>query len=128
MKDKSLKINAILNGLKQCFGILFPLITFPYVSRTLGEDGFGKYSFSWSIVSYFVLLAGLGVSTYAIREGARIRDDKEKLSQFCSEAFTINVITTIISLCLLVIISIVSTKIRNYFQNPATVRHFTGDY
>ena len=131
MKDKSLKINAILNGLKQCFGILFPLITFPYVSRTLGEDGFGKYSFSWSIVSYFVLLAGLGVSTYAIREGARIRDDKEKLSQFCSEAFTINVITTIISLCLLVIISIVSTKIRNYLpliliQSSALILNLIG--
>lgn len=114
MKQKSLKVNAILNGLKQCFGIIFPLITFPYVSRILGEDGFGKYSFSWSIVSYFVLLAGLGISTYAIREGARIRNDQKKLQSFCAEAFTINLITTIVSFCLMIAISIISVKIRNY--------------
>ena len=114
MKQKSLKINAILNGLKQCFGIVFPLITFPYVSRTLGEEGFGKYSFSWSLVSYFVLLAGLGISTYAIREGARIRDDRKQLQIFCSEVFTINIITTFFSFCILIVVSVISIKIRNY--------------
>lgn len=131
MKNNSLKTNAILNGLKQCFGILFPLITFPYVSRALGEEGFGKYSFSWSIVSYFVLIAGLGVSTYAIREGARIRDDKEKLSRFCSEVFTINAVTTIISFCMLIIISIISEKIRGYLplvliQSSALILNLIG--
>lgn len=114
MKQNSLKVNMVLNGLKQCFGIIFPLITFPYVSRVLGEDGFGKYSFSWSIVSYFVVLAGLGISTYAIREGARIRDNRERLNIFCSEAFSINFITTIVSFCALIIVSIISIKIRNY--------------
>lgn len=116
MKRNSLKINAILNGLKQCFGIIFPLITFPYVSRVLGEEGFGKYSFSWSVVSYFVLLAGFGISTYAIREGARIRDNKQKLSIFCSEVFTINIITTILSFLLLMIVSIASGKIHGYIS------------
>lgn len=114
MKRNSLKINAVLNGLKQCFGIIFPLITFPYVSRVLGEEGFGRYSFSWSVVSYFVLLAGFGISTYAIREGARIRDDKQKLSGFCSEVFTINIITTVLSFLLLMIISVASKKLYSY--------------
>ena len=91
MKNVSLKVNAALNGLKQCLGILFPLITFPYVSRALGEDGFGQYSFSWSVISYFVLFAGLGINTYAIREGAKIRDNKAEINRFCSEAFTIKV-------------------------------------
>lgn len=114
MKHSSLKLNAILNGIKQCFGILFPLITFPYVSRMLGEEGFGRYSFSWSIVSYFVLLAGLGINTYAVREGARVRDDKVKLTQFCSEAFTINFTTTILSICVLFVVSFASSKIKGY--------------
>lgn len=114
MKRNSLKINAILNGLKQCFGIIFPLITFPYVSRVLGEEGFGRYSFSWSIVSYFVLLAGFGIGTYAIREGARIRDNKKKLSVFCSEVFTINIITTALSFILLIVVSTASEKIYSY--------------
>ena len=116
MKKRTLKTNAALNGLKQCFAILFPLITFPYVSRVLGEDGFGQYSFSWSIVSYFVLLAGLGITTYATREGARIRNNKEYISKFCSEVFTINLITTICALFLLIVSSIAIVKLRGYFH------------
>ena len=114
MKTRSLKQNAVLSGIRQMCGILFPLITFPYVSRVLRDDGFGQYSFSWSIVSYFVLLAGLGISTYAIREGARIRDDKAKISQFCSEAFTINVVTTFIAFVILIVLTLSIPKIRVY--------------
>ena len=44
MKQKSLGLNAVLNGIKQCCSIIFPLITFPYISRVLGNDGYGKYS------------------------------------------------------------------------------------
>lgn len=114
MKTRSLKQNAVLSGIRQMCGIIFPLITFPYVSRVLGDDGFGQYSFSWSIVSYFVLLAGLGISTYAIREGAKIRDDKEKISHFCSEAFTINVVTTFIASIILIVLTLSIPKIRAY--------------
>lgn len=70
MKANSIKINALLNGLKNLSSLLFPLITFPYVSRVLSVKGIGKYNFSNSIISYFLLIAGLGISTYAIREGA----------------------------------------------------------
>lgn len=56
---KSIKINAVLNIIKQCCAIIFPLITFPYVSRTLGVEAYGKVNFSSSIVSYISLLAGL---------------------------------------------------------------------
>ena len=47
MKNKKLlSVNALLNGIKQCCVIIFQLITFPYISRILGNEGFGKYSFS----------------------------------------------------------------------------------
>ncbi|WP_318531731.1 oligosaccharide flippase family protein [Limosilactobacillus reuteri] len=78
MKKKSLAVNAILNALRNGLNILFPLITFPYVSRILNVSGLGKYNFSNSIVSYFLLIAGLGINTYAIREGAKFRDDRKK--------------------------------------------------
>ena len=79
MKQKSLGVNALLNGIKQCCSIIFPLITFPYISRVLGSDGYGKYSFSYSVTNYFILLAALGIYTYAIREGAKIRDDQKAI-------------------------------------------------
>lgn len=57
MKQKSLGVNALLNGVKQCCSIIFPLITFPYISRVLGSNGYGKYSFSNSVTNYFILIA-----------------------------------------------------------------------
>jgi len=101
MKHNSLGINAILNTLKTTLGVVFPLITFPYVSRILQVEKIGVYNFSLSITSYFVLLAGLGISTYAIREGTQYRGNKENITRFVSEVFSINVWSTIISYILL---------------------------
>ena len=97
MKEKSLKLNAVLNITKQCMNLLFPLITFPYSSRILNADGIGKVNFALSIVSYFSLLAGLGIGRYATREAAKIRDDRLLLSKFTKEIVTINFSTTVIS-------------------------------
>ena len=100
MKEKSLKLNATLNIIKQCMNLLFPLITFPYSSRVLNPEGIGKVNFALSIVSYFSLLAGLGIGKYATREAAKIRDDKTLLSKFTKEILAINFTTTIISYAL----------------------------
>lgn len=98
---KSIKINAIANMIKTLLSVIFPLITFPYVSRILGIETYGKYQFCSSIVNYFIYLAALGIPTYAIRNGSAIREDKEKINTFCSEMFSINVLTTLLSYILL---------------------------
>ena len=67
MKVKSIKINAILNIVYTISNIIFPLITFPYVSRILLSDGVGKVSFFTSISNYAVMFGSLGISTYGIR-------------------------------------------------------------
>lgn len=97
MKARSIKVNAALNTVKQCCQVLFPVITIPYVTRVLGVDNYGKINFSNSIVSYFLLLASLGINSYAIREGALVRNNKKIFEKFSDEVFTINVISTIIS-------------------------------
>jgi len=95
---KSLKINAILNVIKQACSILFPMIVFPYITRTIGIDCYGRYSFADSIVSYFTVLAMLGVSTYAVRESAGIRNDSKKFNEFASEMLVINGVACFFSL------------------------------
>lgn len=111
---KSLSLNALLNTVKTILGIIFPLITFPYISRVLGVENVGKVNFSSSVVSYFTLIAAFGVSTYAIREGAKIRDNKKEFVDFSNQVFTINVLTTVLAYFLLGILIIFSAKIRNY--------------
>lgn len=113
-KTKSLKVNATLNIIKQICAIIFPLITFPYVSRTLGVDAYGKVNFSSSIVSYISLIAGLGVSSYAIREGARIREKKDEFEKFSNEVFSINIASTIFAYILLAILILMWGKLQSY--------------
>ncbi len=81
--------------------VILPLITFPYISRILQVDGLGKYNYASSIISYFSLIAALGISTYAIREGAARRNDREELEKFCSQVFTINMLSTVLAYVLL---------------------------
>ncbi len=97
MRQKSITVNLITNGIKTLMSVLFPLITFPYASRVLGTVGIGKVNYAASIISYFALVASLGINTYAVREGARIRDDREEFNKFAKEILNINLCTTVIS-------------------------------
>lgn len=115
MNKKSLKLNAVLNVIKQLCVIAFPIITFPYASRVLGVNNYGKINFSSSIISYFTLLAGLGITNYAIREGARIRNYKEELNMFVNEIFSLNLISTIISYTLLFLSLLFFNNLHSYF-------------
>lgn len=97
MKQKSLKLNFIMNAILTMSSFIFPLITFPYVSRILQPAGNGKVNFMLSVVTYFKLFAQLGIPIYGIRACAAVRDDKEKLTRTVHELLFINVITTILT-------------------------------
>lgn len=101
MQQKSIKENSILNVIKTLSGIIFPLITFPYISRVLGPGNVGKVNFGSTYVSYFSLLASLGISSYAIRECSSVRYDEKELSRKASEIYSINICMTLISYILL---------------------------
>lgn len=114
MKSKSVKINAILNIIKTCVSIVFPLVTFPYVSRVLGVENLGKVNYGLSIVSYFSLFAALGINVYAIREGSKIRDNKEEFIIFANEIFALNMFTTLVSYIGLFLILLIFDQLRPY--------------
>lgn len=114
MKKKSLGINALLNGIKSVISIIFPLITFPYISSILQVDNIGKYNFANAFVGYFALVAGLGISTYAIREGAPIREDKKRISEFASEIISINIISSLLSYIGIFICILCVPKLEDY--------------
>ena len=94
MKTHSIKFNFIMNALLTLSSVIFPIITFPYISRVLGVRGSGDVAAALSTVSYFTMFASLGVPTYGIRACARVRDDKAKLSQTVQELLIINAVTT----------------------------------
>lgn len=95
-KVKSVKFNFIMNSILTASSMIFPLITYPYVSRILQPQGIGSVSFANSVVTYFSMFAQLGIPTYGIRACAKVRDDKEMLSRTVQEILLINMITCII--------------------------------
>ena len=84
-RNKSLELNMLLNAIRGIMRIVFPLITFPYTSKVLGVENLGRYNFSASVVSYFSLIAGLGIATYAVREGAKLRYNRTDFNSFARE-------------------------------------------
>ena len=113
-RNVSIKKNIIYNVIKTLSTIVFPLITFPYISRILLTENVGKYNFSATFVSYFSLIATLGVTTYAIRICSQFRDDREKLSEISSQIFSINIISTLISYTILIGILIFVRSLDSY--------------
>lgn len=96
-KKASLKINFIYNFSLNIINIIFPLITAPYISRVLGADNLGKYNFSLSFSSWFLIFAAFGTTTYGIREIAKVRNDKQLLNKTFTEIFLINFTATCVS-------------------------------
>lgn len=98
MKEKSMKKNFLISFFRTVIMILVPLLIFPYASRVLGTEGIGRVQYIQSIASYFQLFATFGMTSYGIREGAKLKNDRKKLGKFCTELFYINLITTILAL------------------------------
>ena len=98
MKEKSVKRNYVYNVIYQVLSIIIPIITMPYVSRVLGADGIGLFSYESSITSYFVLAATLGTTVFGQRAVSYMQGDIESRSREFWELFLFRVCTTAIAL------------------------------
>ena len=99
----SLKKNIVYNLLYQVLLIILPLITAPYISRVLGVEGIGTYSYVYSIAYYFGLCGMLGVSNHGNRSVALVRNDKEKLSSTFWNIYAIQLSTTVLALLIFLV-------------------------
>ena len=77
----STKKNAAYNVAYRMFSVFLPLVTAPYLSRTVGTEGVGLYSDAWTISEIFCLIGMLGLADYGVRTIAQVRDDREKLDR-----------------------------------------------
>lgn len=66
------------------FQFLIPLVTLPYLVRTIGIEKFGLVNFALSLGLYFGAVIQFGFGITATREIARNRQDSTKLAQIYS--------------------------------------------
>lgn len=95
-KSKSLASNVIYAFLLQIANIIFPLLTIPYVSKILGATNLGKVDFSTSIINWVIVFATCGITTYAVREVSKTRNNEKKLEKLFNELFLFKIISSII--------------------------------
>lgn len=90
--------NFLYNVGYQVLIIIVPLILAPYISRVVGPEGVGTYSYTYSIVTLFGLFANLGMAKYGNREISKCGDDREKRTQVFSELLSVKLSCSIIVL------------------------------
>ncbi|MCX7787881.1 MAG: flippase [Spirochaetes bacterium] len=95
-----LKRNAFYNTAYQIIRIIFPIITYPYVSRVLGPEGIGKVSYAQTFAEYFMTFSMLGLPIYAMREVSRSRVYPGELERTTGELLSISVLLTLIAFLL----------------------------
>lgn len=102
--------NFLYNVSYQILTLLLPLITVPYVSKVLGANGIGDYAFTYANTQYFVLFGMIGITLYGNREIAYVRDNPKKLKEIFFSIYTLQLITTFISLLLFIIFALFLTS------------------
>lgn len=111
---QSLKKNFIYNAILTMSGYIFPLMVYPYVSRVLGVANIGACNFVDSIVEYFTILSMMGMNTIGIREIAKCKNDQQKLDNVFSQLFSLNTLTTITAIIILIIATNIVPKFTPY--------------
>ena len=94
----STRKNAAYNVAYRMFSVLLPLVTAPYLSRTVGKDGVGLYSLAWSVSYVFVLIGMLGLNDYGVRTIAKVRDNREELDRTFSAVWQMQLLVAGITL------------------------------
>ena len=96
----STKRNVIYQTAYQILALILPFITAPYVSRVLGSENVGIYSYTYTNVNYFMLAALLGIETYGTRTVSKVRNDKKLTNEAFSSIFYCHLIVS--AVCLVV--------------------------
>lgn len=107
--EKSIKKNYIFNTIYQLFTIIIPLITTPYISKVIFAEGVGKYSYTYSLVSYFIIASQLGFGYYAQREIAKYQGNKYQQSYIFYEILIVKCLTVILCGVVYIILCCVGT-------------------
>ena len=101
-----------MNALLTMSSFIFPLITFPYISRILLPVGSGKISFATSFVQYFNMFAQLGIPVYGIRICAQVRDNRKELTRTAHELLFLNILMGLISYIILGVLIVTVPRLR----------------
>ena len=108
----SIKQNFAWSTILTMAGYVFPLITYPYITRVLGAEYLGRTNFVDSIVNYFSYLSMMGMGVLGVREIAKCKNNKQQLSQSFSNLLALNLLTSLIAIGILLFCVFLTPRLR----------------
>jgi len=114
-EKKSVVKNYMYNLIYQILILILPLVTTPYLSRVLGAEGVGIYSYTYAIVTYFILFGSLGIALYGQREIAYVQDNVKERKRVFFELITVRFITIAISVLIYYLFFIRGKQYQTYY-------------
>ena len=126
MAKKSLTKNYIYNLIYEVLIMILPLVTVPYISRVVGAEGIGIYSYTISITTYFITFGSLGVALYGQREVAVHQDDKKKYSKLFHEINLLRFITLSISMIIFFFVFVLGNNQYNVYYKILMLEILAG--
>lgn len=102
--NKSLISNFSYISILQLFNLILPLITYPYLIRTLGKDNYGLIVFAQAFVGYLLILVGYGFNVSATKDVSVYRDNREMLTEIVSSVLIIKGVLFALSLLFLTVL------------------------
>ena len=115
---KTVASNFAWLSVLQIASYVFPLITMPYLAKTIGVDGFGKIAFASSINIWILTIADWGFNLTATRDVSKCRDNLDKVSDIFSNVFWARFLLAGISLLFLFVLILTIPKFR---ENAAVI-------
>lgn len=104
-KKRELRVlfsNTIMLYIMQVSAYIFPLITFPWLTRALGPEKYGVINVANAIITYFQLFVDFGFLLSATRECSVHRQDQGRLVEIISSVIQAKALLCVVGFLILI--------------------------
>lgn len=84
--------------------ILFPLLTFPYLTRVLSVETYGMVSYVRATIIYMQIFVEFGFGLSAVKDIAKLHEEKSEVGRITGNVIAAKVFLSILAFCVLLVL------------------------